>query len=49
VIATHSPLLLSAADSILVLADGKVAIAGPATKVLQKLGYMDKQVGYEAP
>jgi ATP-binding cassette subfamily C protein LapB len=36
-VATHSPSLLSVADSILVLDRGKVALAGPAKEVLAKL------------
>ncbi len=36
-VATHSPTLLTIADSILVLERGKVALAGPAKQVLQKL------------
>lgn len=34
---THSPALLNACDSILVLDGGRVAIAGPAREVLQRL------------
>lgn len=44
VVATHSPTLLAAADSILVLAEGKVALAGPAQGVLEHLGYTKRQV-----
>lgn len=36
-VATHSPSLLSIADSILVLDRGKVTLAGPAKAVLEKL------------
>ena len=37
IIASHSPALLQNADTILVLEQGKVAIAGPAIKVLEHL------------
>jgi len=43
IIATHSSTLLSVADSILVLSDGKVAMAGSASDVLERLGYIKKQ------
>ena len=37
VVATHSPALLNACDTILVLDGGRVAMAGPAREVLQRL------------
>jgi ATP-binding cassette subfamily C protein LapB len=34
---THSPAMLNVCDTILVLDEGRVAMAGPAREVLQRL------------
>ena len=48
IIASHSPTILAIADSILVLAEGKVGMAGAAKEVLERLGYINKQVAKDA-
>ncbi len=40
IVATHSPAFLNAADSILVLETGKVALAGAAGAVLERMGWL---------
>jgi ATP-binding cassette, subfamily C, bacterial LapB len=49
-VVTHSPTILTACDSILVLEKGRVAMAGPAAQVLARLESRDKQgAANEAP